>query len=429
MIRRWEYLTLLQRFTILSAVITAFLAVVFSGIIVWVIGTVATREQARNASEVVLRTITPQLEKVDLAGPLPADRRKFLDAVLKAHGVSDQVGRIRLWRADGRLLYSNAPEPKALETAAVDLTTQAGQMAYVERQGRAEPNGSVLLRLVRSLFPAQVAMRSFIPVRFEGDSKPIAAFEVFYDLTRFRQQLRYIDLIVWIAVPIGFSVLYVSVASLVRKDSRRLQQQQADLIAAHLGTIQSLAAAIDVKDSYTFEHSKTVADLAALVARALKLSAEEVDDVRVVASLHDIGKLGVPDAILMKPGPLEPDELLIMRTHAERSFEILMKAHLSDRVKLAVRCVHERWDGKGYPDGLGGQTIPVISRIVAVVDAYEAMTSDRAYRRALPQKEALERLKRGAGSQFDPRIVGAFVQQIRKRQLGTSRRAPAVSRS
>lgn len=430
MIRPQQSLTLLQRFTIASAAVTVVLAVVFSSVIVWVIGAVAVREQARNASEVVLKTIAPQLKEADFAGPFPTDRQALLDSLLKAHGVSDQVGRIRLWHADGRLLYSNATEPKELRTAGVDLTTEAGKMAYVERQDRAEPAGSVVLRWVRSLFPAQVAMRSFVPVQFKGDPKPIAVFEVFYDLTRFHQQFSYVDRTVWTAVPLGFVLLYASVFALVRNASRRLQKQQVDLIASHLGTIQSLAAAIDVKDWYTGEHSKTVADLAALVARALKLSAEEVEDVRIVASLHDLGKIGVPDAILWKPGPLDPDELLIMRKHAERSFEILMKAQVSDRVKLAVRSVHERWDGKGYPDGLAGETIPLISRVIAVVDAYEAMTSDRAYRKALPQKEALERLKRGAGSQFDPLIVEVFVRQMRKsHEPGTSGRAAAASRS
>lgn len=430
MIRPQKSLTLLQRFTIASTIVTIVLAVAFSSVIVWVIGAVAIREQGRNASEVVLKTIAPQLKESDFAGPLPPDRGALLDALLKAHGVSDQVGRIRLWRADGRLLYSNAPEAKDLKTAGVDLTTQAGKMAYLERQERAEIPESFVLRWVRSLFPAQVATRSFVPVQFEGDPKPIAVFEVFYDLTRFHQQLRYVDVIVWTAVPLGFFVLYLSVFALVRSASRRLERNQAALRASYIGTIQSLAAAIDVKDAYTGDHSEKVADLASLVAHTLKLSADEVEDVRVVALLHDLGKIGVPDAILTKPGPLDPDELLIMRRHAEQSFEIVMKAQFSDRIKLAVRCVHERWDGKGYPDGLAGETIPVISRVIAVTDSYHAMTSARPYRKAFAQKEAIERLKRGAGSQFDPHIVDVFVNLMRKtHEFQTAGRAAARARS
>jgi len=430
MIRPQKSLTLLQRFTIASAAVTVVLAVMVSSVIVWVIVAVAVREQTRNVSEIVLKTIAPQLKEADFVGPLPPDRQALLDSLLKAHGVSDQAGRIRLWHADGRLLYSNAPEPKELKTAGVDLTTQAGKTAYVERQDRAKPTEFVVLRWVRSLFRAQVATRSFVPVQFHESPKPIAVFEVSYDLTRFHQQLRYVDRTVWTAVPLGFVALYASVFALVRNASRRLQKQQADLIASHLGTMQSLAAAIDVKDWYTGEHSRTVSDRAELVARALRLSAEEVDDLRIVASLHDLGKIGVPDAILGKPGPLDPDELSIMRKHAERSFEILMKSQFSDRVKVAVRSVHERWDGKGYPDGLAGETIPVISRVIAVVDAYEAMTDDRPYRKALPHKEALERLKRGSGSQFDPLIVDVFVRQMRKsHEPRTSGRAAAASRS
>jgi HD-GYP domain-containing protein (c-di-GMP phosphodiesterase class II) len=114
----------------------------------------------------------------------------------------------------------------------------------------------------------------------------------------------------------------------------------------------------------------------------------------------------------MKQGVLDPDELVVMRRHAEGGFEILRKAPLSDAVKLAVRHSHERWDGAGYPEGLVGEAIPLIARVVSVVDAYEAMTSDRPYRKAMPVSEALDRIRRGAGSQFDPRVVEIFAGLI-----------------
>lgn len=401
MIRLWNRLTLLQRFTVVSAAIALALAVLLSEVTVQAIESVAVRDEAQVAADLVLRTIAPQLRPADFSGTLPPERRALLDALFRAHGVSDRAFRIRLWRADGRLLYSNVPEPKALQNAGADLSTQNGYAVFVERQGRLENTTPDVVRF-------------FVPLQVAGNPKPLAAFEIFYDLTQLHRQLQHVYRTVWAAVPLGFFILYTSVFVLVRRASRRLLHQQADLIAAHLGTYQSLASAIDAKDSYTGDHSTNVADLAARVGRALRLSADVVEELRVGARLHDLGKIGVPDAILMKPGPLNPDELVIMRRHAERGFEILQKAPLSEAVKLAVRHSHERWDGKGYPAGLAGEAIPLIARVVAVVDAYEAMTSDRPYRKALPVQEALSRLERGAGSHFDPRIARTFVQLMRK---------------
>ncbi len=400
MVRFWNRLTLLQRFTIASAAIAVALAVVLSAATVQAIESFAVKDEAQVAAELVLRAIAPQLRPADFSGTMPPERRALLDALFRAHGISDRALRIRLWRADRQLLYSNVSEPETLQRAGPDLS-MPGLAVFTERRGRLENIAPDVLRF-------------FVPVQVEGNPKPIAAFEILYDLTHLHQQLQHISRTVWTAVPLGFFVLYGSVFVLVRRASQRLLKQQADLIAAHLGTYQSLASAIDAKDAYTGDHSANAADLAARVGRALRLPADVVEDVRIAARLHDLGKIGVPDAILTKPGPLNPDELVIMRKHAERGFEILQKAPLSDGVKLGVRHSHERWDGKGYPAGLAGEAIPLIARVVAVVDAYGAMTSDRPYRKALPVKEALERLERDAGSHFDPRFARVFIQLMRE---------------
>lgn len=396
----WKRLTLLQRFTIASAVIAVGIAIVLSAVTVRAIESSVIKDEAQVAAEVVLRTISPQLRPADFKGAFPADRRRFFDALFRAHGISDRLLRIRLWHSDGRLLYSNVPEPKTGTTAGVDFTTENGYREFVEHQGRLEN-------------AAPGVVRFFVPVATSGAPKPLGAFEIFYDLTHLNQQLRNTRRTVWTAVPLGFLVLYASVFVLVRRASRRLLKQQVDLIAAHLGTYESLASAIDAKDSYTGDHSMKVAGLAAQVAKALRLPAETVEETHIAARLHDLGKIGVPDAILMKPGPLSPEEWAIMRNHAERGFEILRKAPLSDKIKLAVHQSHERWDGKGYPFGLSGEGIPIIARIISVVDAFEAMTSNRPYRKALPVEEAIRRLEQGAGSQFDPHVTRVFVRLVR----------------
>lgn len=400
MVGFWKRLTLLQRYTLVSAAIAVGLAALLSVVTVRAIESVAIRDEAKVAAELVLRTIAPELQPDDFAGSLRADRRALLDALFHAHGISDRALRIRLWRADGRLLYSNTQEPTPPVVVGADFKTPGGFERFLKTR-----------RQVESATPGVV--RFFVPVQVEGDSKPLAAFEIFYDLAPLRQQLGHIRRTVLTAVPLGMLVLYLSVYALISTASRRLLSQHADLVVAYLGTYESLASAIDAKDSQTADHSTNVATLAVRVAHALGLRAAQVDEVRICARLHDIGKIGVPDAILMKPGPLNGDEREFINTHAERGYEILRSAPLPDDVKLSVRHSHERWDGTGYPDGLAGEAIPLYARIVAVVDAYEAMTSDRPYRKALPVDEAFRRLERDAGGQFDPRVVHVFVWLMR----------------
>jgi diguanylate cyclase (GGDEF)-like protein len=177
-----------------------------------------------------------------------------------------------------------------------------------------------------------------------------------------------------------------------------------------------LLRTMHAKQPSLHEHSHHVAELATGVARRIGMSGEELDEVARAAELHDVGKVGVPDAILDKPGPLDPHEWEFMRQHTILGERILNGAPALRPVARLVRSSHERWDGTGYPDGLSGAEIPRGSRIVAVCDAYEAMTADRAYRRALSPAAAAAELRAGAGSQFDPEVVEAFLAEITERR-------------
>jgi HD-GYP domain-containing protein (c-di-GMP phosphodiesterase class II) len=170
---------------------------------------------------------------------------------------------------------------------------------------------------------------------------------------------------------------------------------------------------VDARDAGTGDHSGRVASYATAIGRALGLSREVLAELRMAAGLHDIGKISVPDAVLRKPGPLTPDEWALMRRHAVVGSRILHGAPLSSRVKNGVRHVHEWWNGKGYPDRLKGEQIPLFGRILAVADAFEAMTSARPYREALPAEAALAELERMRGVQFDPAIVDVFARWVR----------------
>ncbi len=176
--------------------------------------------------------------------------------------------------------------------------------------------------------------------------------------------------------------------------------------------MRALASAVDFKDSSTGMHSSHMADYAVATARRLGLREQIVEGVRLAAYLHDLGKIGISDAILMKPGPLTQEEWAEMRRHSTIGARILEPVPLSPAIKLAVKHNHERWDGHGYPDGLQGEEIPLEARILSIADAYEALTTDRPYRQALGHAAAVEELRRCAGRQFDPRVVKAFLAVI-----------------
>ena len=183
--------------------------------------------------------------------------------------------------------------------------------------------------------------------------------------------------------------------------------------------VAALASALQERDRYTGEHSESVVDLTARVGESLALDAEEISRVRTAALLHDVGKVGVPDEILHKPGPLSQREWEIMRQHPIVGERILRAIPGMGAVARIVRHEHERWDGGGYPDGLAEDEIPIGSRIILACDAYHAMTSDRPYRRAMPHSAALTELSRNAGTQFDQEVVQALVGYLfGRRQAG-----------
>jgi diguanylate cyclase (GGDEF)-like protein len=180
--------------------------------------------------------------------------------------------------------------------------------------------------------------------------------------------------------------------------------------------VAALAAAIDARDNYTLEHSEEVVGLACEVARRLGLHPTEVSKVRDGAMLHDVGKVAIPNEILYKPGPLDDSEWEVMRQHPVIGERILLRTPELTPIAPLVRHEHERWDGKGYPDGLAGETIPIGSRIIFACDAYNAMITRRPYREPMSHESALGELERGAGSQFDPGVVAALLQVLALRE-------------
>ncbi|NUQ52168.1 MAG: HD-GYP domain-containing protein [Phycisphaerales bacterium] len=177
-----------------------------------------------------------------------------------------------------------------------------------------------------------------------------------------------------------------------------------------MGTIQAVTASIDAKDHYTRGHSERVSHLSELLARALGLPDREVEWVRVSGLVHDVGKIGVPEAVLTKPGRLTDDEFAAIKRHPEIGHNILRAVAPLGPALPGVLSHHERWDGDGYPNGLAGEEIPLIARIIGLADTFDAMSSNRSYRSALTREKVLAEITRCAGQQFDPKLAPLFVR-------------------
>ncbi len=190
----------------------------------------------------------------------------------------------------------------------------------------------------------------------------------------------------------------------------RLQRKNEQLRQSYLDTITAVANAIEARDPYTRGHTERVTTIAKAIARRMGWDEERLSSLQVGALLHDVGKLGVADAILLKPGPLTDAEYAEIKIHPEVGRRVLHGISYLESAIPGVLHHHERYDGQGYPDRLAGQDIPLAGRILAVADAFDAMTSDRPYRRAMSPQTAIAELKREAGAQFDPEVVAAFMR-------------------
>jgi putative nucleotidyltransferase with HDIG domain len=218
---------------------------------------------------------------------------------------------------------------------------------------------------------------------------------------------------------LGLLVLYLLLFGVVRAGSNTIKRQQEQLVGytrdleqSYTETIGSLAAAVDARDSTTEQHSKRVTEMAVNLGRWIGMSSDELRDLERGALLHDVGKIGVSDRVLNKPGKLNEAEWAEMRQHPVIGHEMLHNVSFLQAALPVVRHHHERWDGKGYPDRLRGEWIPRSARLFAVIDVYDALTSDRPYRAAMRSDQAMAVLREGSGSHFDPYMVDAFEKML-----------------
>ena len=229
-----------------------------------------------------------------------------------------------------------------------------------------------------------------------------------------QRELMEMGLAAYLHKPFGYRELLniidnVLVLSQIRERNRVLELEAR---RAFVATVKTLVGLLFAKDSYTGQHSQSVARMAEGVALQAGLSEEEAMYIKLAALLHDVGKIVVPETVLCKPDALTPDEIAVIRRHVYHGEQALIGVPHMEQVRAMISHHHEWWNGEGYPAGIAGEEISLGARIISVVDAYDAMTSDRPYRARLPHAVAIERLRQGAGTQFDPVLVGTLFDYL-----------------
>jgi HD-GYP domain-containing protein (c-di-GMP phosphodiesterase class II) len=256
---------------------------------------------------------------------------------------------------------------------------------------------------------------------------------IFFGATRVELVLSPVALVATLAAYEEPLVLVAVIAPLVwlldnfSKDRAARYASALELNRAYRGTVMLLSDVLEFEDEYTAQHSRSVVDLVNAVADELGIAPDERQELEFAAMLHDVGKISIPKEILHKPAALTDREFEIIKHHTiEGQFMLDRVGGLLGRVGEVVRSCHERWDGRGYPDGLAGEEIPIAARVVFACDAYNAMTTDRPYREAMPREAAVAELRANAGTQFDPKIVDALVKVVEQGALTSITTADGV---
>jgi putative nucleotidyltransferase with HDIG domain len=405
-------LTLLRVFLVASALILALGAVALSSRLSDDLREAALEDSGRDTAAFADAVLASALVRGDTVVASPTTRRRLVRTLR----LPEDMRGLTVYARNGRLVFSTThPERVGRRRASPALKT-----ALRTNEPSAE--------LVDPLGDASPLVRVWAPLH-DARGRTVGAAEVALDDSVVTETISSARWTIWYAVGIVFGLLWLALALLVSGASALMRAQHEDLEArSHdlvdsareleatlLETIETLNAAVEARDPYTAGHSQRVRRVSLAIGRELRLSARQLGALGTAALFHDIGKIGMPDSILTKPERLDPAEQRIMREHAARGAEIVSRiTSLKDCVP-AIRHHHERWDGLGYPDRLSGKEIPIEAAIIAIADAWDAMTTDRPYAAALDLDEAMLQIHAGKGNQFNPAVVDAFASVSRRR--------------
>jgi putative nucleotidyltransferase with HDIG domain len=411
-------LTLLRVFVVLSALVLGVGGLALASLVAS-----AIRGQAVDDREAAVSQYVDGVLGRDLVhgNRIAVDRAPSVDALARVHSRSDILS-VKVWRPDGVLAWTDTDRGRIGHGFKVsghlhEALAGNGEADLEDLGDEGEQAGERAAGIKR-------ALEVYAPIRSDDGKQIVGAFEVYADakpleaaISERRNQIWAVIGVVFFALLLALALLARTASNTLRRQTRMLQEHSAALTESYdaleqstLDAIESLNATVEAKDPYTAGHSARVQGLALALGNELELPNEELDALRLGGLFHDIGKIAIPDAILLKPGKLTADEFERMKDHSAEGARIVGKLGRLHPIVPIVRHHHERWDGKGYPDGLAGQDIPLLAAIVGLADAWDAMTTERPYAPALDLGEALDEIRRGTGTQFAPAVAQAMLR-------------------
>ena len=429
------------RFSIALAAILFVTALVVAGVSSVLLDRYVQDETSRFTSDAVASHFGPVFKEDVFKRPLADDERELLETIVAFHFSIYNVVATQFFDTNGTIVFSydETEIGRRIDPASNDgLAAALAGRSYAERAdivgdtryanpatagtsynpvpGANPANEHDHAAAAGAPAPALVhSLEMWVPVR-EGDTL-IGAAVVWRDLSLIDRALRQMQMSTSTIIALAALLLWLVLRGVYVRSSRQIMSQSQALGAAlaetertYDTTLQALSNALDVRDSETEGHSRRVVEYMELIIAELPVAPENLSTLRRGALLHDIGKIGVPDNVLRKPAALSDAEWVVMKRHPEHGARIISQIPFLQDVSRIVRHHHERWDGMGYPDGIAAEAIPLGARIFAVADSFDAMTSDRPYRRAMSVKNARVEVARCRGTQFDPNIVDAFVR-------------------
>jgi putative nucleotidyltransferase with HDIG domain len=407
-------LTLLWTFVLASGAILAAGALVLSSLLGQSFRDQVLADTARQGALFSDSVLTPMVREGRVV--MTGRARRTLGRAVR----NSELTSLAVWARGGTLLYRTA----GVRIAATDRA----QAVRVARSRRASADVASISTGRGRARQSERALAVWTPIR-ASNGRPAGVARILLGPHVLDESIASATRTTWLAVGAVFAILWLALILFVRSAAARLSRQNDALEERSrqltessrlveeslLETIETLNAAVEARDPYTAGHSQRVRRVALAIGRELALPATQLGALGTAALFHDVGKIGIPDSVLTKAGPLEPGEAAIMREHVTRGAEIASKVSSFQDAVPAIRHHHERWDGLGYPEGLRGDDIPLEAAIVGLADAWDAMTTDRPYAHGLSLNEAMLQIRSGRGKQFSPIVVDAFWNVARRR--------------
>ncbi|WP_161496713.1 HD-GYP domain-containing protein [Clostridium thermosuccinogenes] len=417
-------LSLLRYFTIYSLIAFVITGVVLS----FFISNHIKNDQLENTREITRLTLNALLKKElapdDFSSTLSKEKLDTLQIKFNQVIEATDIIMIKIWDKNGNILYSSnsslTSQNFAIDKELKEALCNKSIIKISELDNQLNTN---------ALNSFNKVVKIYEPIEFSGSVTGV--FEVYIPYDRIQHHVKVLNRTVAIIMSLGLLILYLLLLRIIYNSSKTLISQNQSLLdqkfkleesyrklnSTYKSTVKTLANAIDVRDPYTAGHSERVAKISLEVGKMLGLGSSQLELLELAALFHDVGKLGIPDEILKKPGKLTDYEFEIIKAHPQTGVNILENIDFLKQTLPIILHHHEKFSGGGYPSGIKGDEIPIESRIIAVADTYDAMTSDRPYRKGLPHDDAIYEIVRMKGTQFDSKIVDAFLK-VDIEQLG-----------